>query len=362
MFLFPIYMLTFITYHLISPRQMRMICLKIETRKQTVIKPNIHLYNMVIIADGRFNIPDHLFYTKYQHVYVDPVKKIIGLDQIGYAFLRNPIELKWLSENDLKIGEPFIAITTNTGITTLNSPCSGKIQEINQNALKLMATNPYDLGYLVKLANIDEMEPNLISGPAIKIWAETEARALIRNNYSWKIIEIGDTAVGKTAIKVRFTDDYFKKDLKTTLGVDFGSKEIKGQYISSDILFGGNYRFTAKINVWDAAGQSLYDKIRGMYYRDARGALLCYDVSNRLSFENLSKWIQELEDNCGKVPTLLVGNKIDLERQVSRDEGLKFAMEHGFLFMECSAKTGENIQDMFYKLAIEIFKIEEGLQ
>lgn len=60
--------------------------------------------------------------------------------------------------------------------------------------------------------------------------------------------------------------------------------------------------------------------------------------------------MQELEDNCGKIPTLLVGNKIDLDREVSREEGLDFAMKHGFLFMECSAKTGENVQDMFYKL------------
>ncbi|MCF2139638.1 MAG: GTP-binding protein [Candidatus Lokiarchaeota archaeon] len=90
--------------------------------------------------------------------------------------------------------------------------------------------------------------------------------------------------------------------------------------------------------------------MRGIYYRDARAAILCYDVSNRRTFENLSKWMQELEDNCGKIPTLLVGNKIDLDREVSREEGLDFAMKHGFLFMECSAKTGENVQDMFYKL------------
>ncbi|WP_457558924.1 GTP-binding protein [Candidatus Harpocratesius sp.] len=316
---------------------------------------------MVIIADGRFNLPDHLYYTKYQHIYIDPVQKIIGIDQIGFAFLKNPVELKLLTEKELKIGDPFIAITTDSGIATLNSPCSGIIEEINHDALSKMATDPYSEGFILKLKQIDEMESNLISGPSIKEWAESEARALIRNNYSWKIIEIGDTTVGKTAIKVRFTDNYFKKDLKTTLGVDFGSKEIKGQYISSDILFGGTYRFTAKINVWDAAGQELYDRIRGMYYRDARAAILCYDVSNRRTFENLPKWMQELDDNCGKIPTLLVGNKIDLGREVSRQEGLDFAMKHGFLFMECSAKTGENVEDMFYKLAVEIFKQEEGL-
>ena len=211
---------------------------------------------MVIIADGRFSLPDQLFYTKYQHIYVDRKEKIIGIDQIGYAFLKNPQELKILAESEVKIGEPFAAITTDAGITTLNAPCSGKIAEKNPDALKSMKNDIYNSGYIIRLEDITTMADNLISGSEIEEWAENEVRSLIRNNYSWKIIEIGDTTVGKTAIKVRFTDDYFKKDLKTTLGVDFGSKEVKGQYISSDILFGGAYRFTAKMNVWDAAGQN----------------------------------------------------------------------------------------------------------
>ena len=143
--------------------------------------------------------------------------------------------------------------------------------------------------------------------------------------------------------------------------MDFGSKEIKGQFMSSDILFGGTYRFTAKMNVWDAAGQEVYDRIRGMYYRDAKGALLCYDVNNHRSFENLDKWREELEENRGIVPTILVGNKIDLERKVTRQEGLDYALKHNYLFMECSAKTGDSVDQMFEKLAVEIFKKEEGL-
>lgn len=318
---------------------------------------------MVFIAQGRFNIPDtgNFYYTKYQHVYVDRTEKTIGIDQIGYAFLKNPHEIKILVQDHVVINQPFAAITTSSGITTLNSPCSGPIDHENTDALQFISTDTYTKGYILKLKEITELDNGLITGPAVEEWAENEAKSLIRNNYSWKIIEIGDTTVGKTAIKVRFTDHYFKKDLKTTLGVDFGSKEMKGEYISSDILFGGSYRFTAKLNIWDVAGQEVYEKIRGMYYRDARAALLCYDVANRATFQNLQTWIQELEDNRGKIPTLLVGNKIDLERQVSREEGLNFAMEHGFLFMECSAKTGEHVEDMFHKLAVEIFKEEEGL-
>jgi Ras-related protein Rab-2A len=316
---------------------------------------------MVSIADGRFILPDKFYYTKNQHVYVDLTKKIVGLDEIGYVFLNNPNEIKFLVDTELKVGSPFVAITTEKGITTLNSPVSGKIKKLNTEALKFMKEDTYTEGYLVELEEISEKLPTLLTGEAIAEWAKTEVQTLLRNNYSIKVILIGDTTVGKTAIKVRFTDNYFKKDLKSTLGVDFGSKEIKGEYMSTDILFSGVYRFTAKMNVWDAAGQSVYDKIRSIYYRDAKGAILAYDVANIVTFKNLDKWIQELEENCGKVPVLLVGNKTDLERTVSREEGLEFAMDHNFMFMESSAKNGEGIEEMFQKLAVEIFRVEEGL-
>ena len=82
------------------------------------------------------------------------------------------------------------------------------------------------------------------------------------------------------------------------------------------------------MNVWDAAGQEYYDKIRGMYYKDANGCILVYDVNNPESFKNLNKWVDELEENLGrKVPTLLVGNKTDLERKIRREEAVEYALD-----------------------------------
>ena len=317
---------------------------------------------MVTIADGRYDLPNELHYSKNQHVFLNLQKKIIGLDQIGYAFLNNPTEISLLVENEIKVGLPFVAIASEQGVTTLNAPCSGKIDAFNEKALENMEYDTYAEGFILKLKEISDVSPTLITGEKIESWATNEAKTLLRSNYSFKIIEIGDTAVGKTAIKVRFTDNYFKKDLKTTLGVDFGTKEIKTSYLSTDLLFSGTKRFTARMNVWDAAGQEMYDKIRGIYFKEAKGALICYDINNPLSFKNLDKWVSDLEENIGKVPTLLIGNKTDLERKVSRKEGLKYANKHGFLFIECSAKTGENVDDIFEKLAIEIFKKEENLE
>ena len=320
---------------------------------------------MVSIADGRFSLPEHLLYTKNQHVFIDRVNKLVGLDQIGFAFLTKPTELAIIAESSgiLKIGEPFAVITTSKGITTLNSPCTGTIKRTNPQALLKMETDTYTEAYIVELATIDEVEEGLITGSDVEPWATHEVRSLLKNEYTFKIIEIGDSATGKTAIKVRFTDDYFKQDLKTTLGVDFGSKEILGTFTPADTMFLGTYRFKAKINLWDAAGQAHYDKIRGIYYRDAKGALLCYDINNPVSFQNLDKWLIELEENVGRIPTILVGNKCDLERKVSREEAQEYAKAQGLIdFIEVSAKTGDKVDAALQKLAVEIYKREENIE
>ncbi|MHA1821593.1 MAG: GTP-binding protein [Promethearchaeota archaeon] len=317
---------------------------------------------MVIVGDGRFDMPDNLFYSKEQHIYLDKERKLVGLDQIGYSFLKRPENLEILVEDKVRIGEPFATITTEQGITTLLSPCSGEIEEANKDALKYMENDTYNKGYILKMKNISEIDNSLITGGQVKAWAEHEVRVLLKGNYSFKVIEIGDSATGKTAIKVRFTDDYFKKDLKTTLGVDFGSKELNMIYDTQDPLFSGTYRFTAKINIWDAAGQAHYEKIRGMYYKDAKGALIVYDINNPVSFNNLDFWVNELEENIGlNIPVVLVGNKIDLERKVERSKAEEYAKSHGFLYYECSAKTGEGINELFRALALEMYKKEEDL-
>lgn len=270
-----------------------------------------------------------------------------------------PKEIKILVDKEVKIGEPIAAIATEIGITTLNSPCAGKIKKINdeKDLLKKMENDTYEKGFILLLDSISEVAPDVIKGPDIEKWANEEVKNLLYGYFVYKVVEIGDSTAGKTAIKVRFTDNYFKQDLKSTLGVDFGSKELKCECLSDDPLMSSTYRFTAKINVWDAAGQDHYEKMRPMYYRGAQGTILVYDVTNPISFKNLTKWMTELEENLGaKVPVLMVGNKIDLERKVPREEAEAFAKKNKYLYMETSAKTGENVEEAFKKLAIEIYK------
>ncbi len=317
---------------------------------------------MVVLSDGRFELPDTLYYDRNQHVYLDIDKGLVGLDQLGFSFMKNPTEIKILVENsgEVQIGEPLAVITAEDGITTLDSPVTGRIKSINENALKYMKDEPYSRGYIIELVKVIEIDPELITGLDVEKWAKNEGKSLLFGEYSYKVIAIGDSATGKTAIKVRFSDNYFKKDLKTTLGVDFGSKTITCEYDGVDSLFSDTYRFQVKMNIWDAAGQKHYDKIRPMYYRGAKGALLVYDVNNPISFKNLKSWLKELKENTNeKIPVILIGNKIDLERKVPIEKAKTYAESHGFDFIETSAKTGANVQEAMKKLAMRIYDLNK---
>ncbi len=315
----------------------------------------------ITIKDGRYEFPDTIFYSA-QHVYINRDKKLLGIDEIGVKFLQNPSTIAFLAEHTAQIGEPIIAITTEQGITTLLSPCTGKIKRVNRDALKHIQTDTYSKGHMIEFDTITELDSNLITGADIEKWALAEAKSIQTQEFSFKVVEIGDSATGKTAIKIRLTDDYFKKDLQTTMGVDFGTAALNCVHSPDDLLVSGATRFIARISVWDVAGQKHYEKIRGMYYRDAKGALLVFDLNNPVSFSNLDIWVKELEENLGrKVPALLIGNKVDLERKVSKEQALAYAKNHGFQYFETSAKTGEGVREAFRNLAIEIYKREENL-
>lgn len=117
-----------------------------------------------------------------------------------------------------------------------------------------------------------------------------------------------------------------------------------------------------KLTIWDTAGQERFRTLTSAYYRGAQGIILVYDVTRRETFTNLSDvWAKEVEkhltnEDCVK---MLVGNKVDREseRAVSREEGMALAKELGSLFLECSAKTRENVEQCFKELALKIMEV-----
>ncbi|RNA29835.1 ras-related Rab-18 [Brachionus plicatilis] len=162
-----------------------------------------------------------------------------------------------------------------------------------------------------------------------------------------KILIIGESGVGKSSILLRFTDDLFDPQLSATIGVDFKVKTLTIE---------GN---KTKLAIWDTAGQERFRTLTPSYYRGAQGAILVYDVSCRETFTKLDNWLNELETFANKpdIVKMLIGNKIDKSnREVTKEEGLKFARKHSMLFIEASAKTKEGVEIAFDELVEKILQ------
>ncbi len=160
----------------------------------------------------------------------------------------------------------------------------------------------------------------------------------------YKLIFLGDQGVGKSCILNRFLNDSFTEDYQATIGLDFQSKNI--QIENQDI----------HLLLYDTAGQEKFRSLIPMYTRDANIILLVYDITNRDSFSHLPEWLKDLTNiNFDEVIFAVVANKIDLsgKRDVTSEEGQKFAQEHNFVFQEISAKTGSGFSDLFYKNLFE---------
>mmetsp|Transcript_22604 Transcript_22604/g.24709 ORF Transcript_22604/g.24709 Transcript_22604/m.24709 type:complete len:232 (+) Transcript_22604:29-724(+) len=176
--------------------------------------------------------------------------------------------------------------------------------------------------------------------------------------YQFKIILLGDGAVGKTSIATRFTEDKFSQNYKQTIGVDFFIKRIN---LQSNIQIA--------LQIWDIGGQSIGSKMLTSYISGADAVLLCYDITNYESFANLEDWyrlvIKAFENR--PLPYLaLCGNKYDLRHltAVRSTQHSKFADENGMAAFLLSAKNGDQVKHAFWKISaslagIPIVKFEQ---
>ncbi|CAL9233477.1 unnamed protein product [Arabidopsis halleri] len=125
-------------------------------------------------------------------------------------------------------------------------------------------------------------------------------------DYVFKVVLIGDSAVGKSQLLARFTRDEFSMDSKATIGVEFQTRTL--------VIEDKNI----KAQIWDTAGQERYRAVTSAYYRGAVGAMLVYDMTQRESFEHIPRWLEELRAHADKnIVIILIGNKTDLENQRS---------------------------------------------
>lgn len=167
-------------------------------------------------------------------------------------------------------------------------------------------------------------------------------------DYLFKIVLTGDSAVGKSNLLSRYARNEFYPNSKATIGVEFQTQSmgIDGKRI--------------KAQIWDTAGQERFRAVTSAYYRGAVGALVVYDISRRQTFDNIGRWLEELRVHSDmSVVAMLVGNKCDLQhlREVSVEEGQSLAEAENLFFIETSALDATNVSKAFQMVVREIYNV-----
>lgn len=186
---------------------------------------------------------------------------------------------------------------------------------------------------------------------------------MANKQFQYKLVLLGEAAVGKSSLVLRFVKGHFTEFQESTIGAAFMT-----QTLALDDV-------TVKFEIWDTAGQERYHSLAPMYYRGAQSAVVVYDVTSNDSFERARRWVSELRDQANKdIVIALAGNKIDLcleeadnetgdssnstasKRAVEREEAQAYANDNGLIFYETSAKTGENVHELFVQIANDLPK------
>jgi small GTP-binding protein len=154
-----------------------------------------------------------------------------------------------------------------------------------------------------------------------------------------KVVIAGDGAVGKTSLIRRYCEGKFEHTRVTTIGVDFQTQTVELP------------ERTVKLSIWDMAGQERFAVVRAGFYRGSRAAALVYDVTEPQTLEDLARWREEVLAAVPNQPFLVVGNKVDLERVVTEEEGKAFADSISAPYLETSALTGSGVKWLFQGLA-----------
>ncbi|CAM6082824.1 unnamed protein product [Calypogeia fissa] len=169
------------------------------------------------------------------------------------------------------------------------------------------------------------------------------------NQRQAKLVLLGDMGAGKSSLVLRFTKGQFFDYQESTIGAAFLTQTLA----VNDT--------TIKFEIWDTAGQERYHSLAPMYYRGAAAAIIVYDISNAESFARAKKWVAELQSQGNSnLVMALAGNKADLDakRSIAQEDAQAYADENGLFLMETSAKTGQNVNELFYEIAKRLPKLQ----
>lgn len=169
--------------------------------------------------------------------------------------------------------------------------------------------------------------------------------------FQFKLVLLGQAGVGKSNLVLRFVKGEFHENNESTIGAAF---------LTQTISLGEDH--TVKFEIWDTAGQERFNSLAPMYYRGAQAALVVYDITNEASLSRAKAWVKELQtQGVPKMVIALVGNKADLEsqRRVKTEDAQAYAEDNSILFMETSAKTAQNVKEVFEAIATHLPKERE---
>jgi small GTP-binding protein len=160
-----------------------------------------------------------------------------------------------------------------------------------------------------------------------------------------KVVMLGNSGVGKTSIVVRFREKIFKRMTTPTVGAGTIQETVRTQ------------KGPVRLNIWDTAGEERYKSFAGLYSQAASAGIVCFDVTDSTSFDEVGDWIRLFQENAEKDAIIvIVGNKNDLieERQVTEGTAKTWAEAHSLVYFDVSAKTGENVDLLFAEVASRV--------
>ena len=165
------------------------------------------------------------------------------------------------------------------------------------------------------------------------------------------LITLGDGQVGKTSLIFRYIDNVYSSNYLSTIGIDY---KFKNEKLSNGEI--------VNVKLSDTAGQERFRSIAKNFLMKADGIILVYDITNRLSFNNLENWFNDINEKASEKPIILIGNKLDLERKVDTEEGIQLAkkFDKEIKFFETSCKTGENVEEAIKYLVEQVYNKNKG--